>query len=336
MSKDRFDEYYLTLTQAKNQEKLGRDAQALTIYLQIIESYSPDTDYAYERAVTLLEKKSDFDQAREICVKALEKINAKDINGNTSFYEQRLNRLDEKMKSLTAKEPSALPEFFRNKSTLAFSLSYLVIAIILSLPNKFSKFAFLIFGAITVVFLFEILRNLKQNAHIRVQSLILVVAMAMTITSAAFVPPPEWAQFLMIQMLSGADGPEVLEPAQDTTKSDEEPEQEPSDISSDDLDTLDKLLDTSYIITSYTINIDGKRIDLEVYLAASVSEDEAKSAISGVLLELNSIKGYDAPTEGRLGALYKFYSVSIKAYDTFGQTFLNGEVNRASQKVAWR
>lgn len=335
MGKDRFDEYYLTLTQAKNQEKLGMDAQALVIYLQIIESYSPDTDYAYERAVTLLEKKNDFEQAREICVKALEKIQSKDINGNASFYEQRLNRLEEKLKSLVVKKPSALPGFLKNKSTLALCLTYLVFAIILSLPNKFSKFAFLIFGAIAVVFLIEILRNLKHNVHIRLQSAILISALALTITSAAFVPPPEWPKFLMIQALSGGNGSEVLEPTQGTTK-EEEPDQEPSEISDDDLDTLDKLLDKSYIITSYAINIDGKDIDLEVYLAASVSKDEAKTAITGVLLELNSIKGYDAPTDDRLGALYKYFSVSIKAFDSFGQTFLSGQVNRVSQKVGWR
>ncbi len=335
MGKDRFDEYYLMLTQAKNQEKLGFDSQALTIYLQIIDSFSPDTDNAYERAVTLLEKKRDFEQARQICVKALEKIRSKDIKGDTNFYEQRLNRIEDKLKETIIKPHSPVPTFLKSKTIVALIITYCVAALILSLPDKYPKFTFIIFTGTTVVFVIDVIRNALKNILIRLQIMFLIVSIILTIGSAALVPPPDWVRFPWNGEFYKLTTAEVLEGPAPVTKK-KPTEKEVTNISSEELDTLEQQIEKSYIINDYVLTVEEKNIDLAVFLAPSVSEDEAKEAVDGLLIELNSIKGYDAPTENKLGDLYKYFSVSIKAYDSFGVLLLNGQVNRMTQKIGWR
>lgn len=336
MSKDKYDEYYLTLTQAKNLEKRGLEAQALEVYLQITEKYLPDTDFAFERAVLMLEKRDNLETAITICKLALKRIKEDEMRGKPEFYLARLEKLDEKQNTKRAQEKGTsldLPAYFKRNGFIAIAAAYVLISILLSFPNKYAKFAFMLFFAITLVFAFEIVKQVQRNVSIKRSSVILLVSLIGTLASASLVPPPEWTNFFSFQGFYNSNTQTVLE--ETTTATTAEPEAE---ISTDDLDKLKLLLDKDLIIEDYDLAIDGKRLNLVVYLAPAVSKEEAKGAIIGLLTELNAIKGFSRADEatGKLGDLYKQISASIDVYDSFGVLMLRGELNRASQKISWR
>jgi hypothetical protein len=328
MSKDRFDEYFLTLTQAKNHEKLGRDAQALEVFLEIIKTYSPDTDYAYERAVILLEKKLNYSKAKEICIQAIEKIKKGDLTGDLDFYESRLNRIDEKLSALVPKAQSKLPEYLKNHTFIALSLGYMAIALILSLPNKFSKFFFLVFAAISFLLIIEIFKNIKKKLTVKWQSLLLLAFLVATMGAASLIPPPEWTQFLSVGTFTTSTPLTSAPPSTSIPGS--------TEMNDDDLSILRNLLDSSYIIADYELYYSDRTMDLIVYLTPAASTDAAKEAIVALLKELNAIKGFEPGLNDRLGDLYKHYSVSITGYTSFGERIINAQVFRASQKIGWR
>lgn len=339
MSKDKYDEYYLTLTQAKNLEKRGLEAQALEVYLKITEEYLPDTDYAFERAVLMLEKRSDFEGAQAICHLALKRIKEDDMRGKVDFYTGRLERLSEKAKAQkTAAAKSDLPElpaYLKRNSSLALGLAYLVVSILLSLPDKLAKLAFLIFFALTLLLIVEVVKQVQKNLSIKYHSIVLLVAMVATLVSASLVEPPEWTNFVSFQGFRASGAAPGLEATSPATTA-----KEPgaSEIDADDMDKLQSLIEKDLIIADYTLSVDGNRLDLTVYLAPGASENEAKKAISGLFLELNSIKGYSRPggDDDSLGPLYKDVSASIDVFDSFGIRMMRGQLNRANQKISWR
>ncbi len=337
MSKDKYDEYYLTLTQAKNLEKRGLEAQALETYIKITEDYLPDTDFAFERAVLILEKKLQFSQAMEVCQLALKRIAEEDMRGEVEFYQNRLTKLEEKHKVAVASqkktEPSAVPQYFKRSTFFAVATAYILVSALLSLPFKLAKFSFLIFLAITGLLLIDIIKNLQRQITIKLQSFILVFALIVTIVSASFVPPPDWTNFFSFDGFSQVSDQSTLENPEPT-----EEETGDSSVGEADLDKLEALLDKDLIISDYVLSVDGSRMDLTVYLVVGATKDEAKGAISGLLLELNSIKGYSRPENGdeKLGNLYKDLSVSIDVFDSLGARMLRGQLNRANQRISWR
>lgn len=336
MSKDKYDEYYLTLTQAKNLEKRGLEAQALEVYLQITEKYLPDTDFAFERAVLMLEKRENLETAISICRLALKRIKEDEMRGKPEFYLARLEKLEEKKSAKKVQEKGApldLPAYFKRHSFIAIATAYVLVSALLCFPDKFAKFAFLIFFAITLVFVVEIVKQVQRNVSIKRSSIILLVSLIGTLASASLVPPPDWTNFFSLEGFYKSSGQTALE--ETTTATTAEPEAE---ISTDDLDKLKLLLDKDLIIEDYDLAIDGKRLNLVVYLAPAVGKEEAKRAITGLLTELNAIKGFSRADEatGKLGDLYKQVSASIDVYDSFGVLMLRGELNRASQKISWR
>lgn len=339
MSKDKYDEYYLTLTQAKNQEKRGLEAQALDTYLEITVNYKPDTDYAFERAVLLLEKKEKFQQAKEVCLLALKRIAEDDMRGNVEFYKNRLEKIEEKHKNSKKDHPQdqsfQLPAYLRKNTFLALAATYLFISLILSLPDQIAKFAFLVFLAITTLLIIDIAKNIQNQVTIKLQSIILAVSIVATLSSASLVPPPDWAKFLSFQGFSQAASDKPLE-----SEPQEKDDSETGDatIESDDLDKLKSLLEKDLIIADYILSIEEKRLYLTVYLAAGATKDEAKGAIASLLSELNSIKGFKRPEEGddRLGGLYKEIIASVDVFDSFGIRLMTGSSNRVSQKISWR
>lgn len=337
MSKDKFDEYYLALTQGKNLEKRGLEAQALEAYLAITQQYLPDTDFAFERAVLLLEKKMDFARAKEVSQLALKRIKEDGVRGNPEFYLNRLEKIEEKIaiKARDQKDAttSGVPRYFRKNAFIAISLSYLVISVLLSLPNKIAKFSFLIFFAITGIFLVEVIKNLQKNIVVKWQTAVFSLCLLGTLLAASQVPPPEWTQFFSLDHFSGE---RISESQTNSASEAEDPSK--SEITTGDLDMLSAMLDKDLIIADYQLTVDEKRLDLIVFLAPGATKDEAKSAVEDLFLELNAIKGYTSQNNSgdTLGDLYKSVSASIDVIDSFGQRLMRGQLNRANQRISWR
>ena len=90
-----FNMIFSKYTEARNIEKQGKEEEALSIYLDLLESYPPGTDY-YVRPCIILEKKREFTKAIEICDFAIENIRQGRFNADESEFEKRRERLVKK------------------------------------------------------------------------------------------------------------------------------------------------------------------------------------------------------------------------------------------------
>ncbi len=98
-----FDIYFKLYEEARRLEKNGNADKALEIYTNILEEFEPTGTAYYERPCIILEKQKRYDEAIQICLRAIEAINNKRFNATADEFEHRLNRLlrkKEKQKKL--------------------------------------------------------------------------------------------------------------------------------------------------------------------------------------------------------------------------------------------
>ncbi|MCK8058927.1 MULTISPECIES: hypothetical protein [unclassified Fusibacter] len=329
MKNDKFDEFYMKQTQAKNKEKMGRSSEALKLYLDIIENYFPDTDYSFEHAVLLLEKANRLDEAKSICTTALERIKSGEMKGNKFFFETHLLKIDEKTSSKKSDHHWDIPAFFKNRPLIVVSVFYLLAALIYSLPSKIYKFIFIVFIGVALVVLFELLKSARKSLSIKFQSIALIFSLFIAMAAAAQLPPPDWTNFFSLQSISEMNTETTIE------RSVAPNEDKDSSISSQDVDTLEAMFESDLVVSELYIEIDDNLISISLYLKPAATTEEAKNAVKSILLELNSIKGYERPDDNRMGDLYKDYSTQIQVFDSFSNRILRGQVRRFNQKLNW-
>ena len=81
---------------AKRLEKLGQDKQALEIYLEIQENHRPNTFDLFERPIIILTKYRRYEEAIELCEKAIKLINEGKISGTVEMFQKRLDKINER------------------------------------------------------------------------------------------------------------------------------------------------------------------------------------------------------------------------------------------------
>lgn len=123
MNKDmEFDQYIQMYQSARQLEKSDPD-KALDIYFEILYKFTPLGTVYYKRPCILLEKQKRYDEAIEICSRAIEAIENKLFNASSDEFKHRLNRLINKREntSFKVKQSSKLnkPEEIKSVSELA-------------------------------------------------------------------------------------------------------------------------------------------------------------------------------------------------------------------------
>lgn len=86
-------EMHKLVERAKTLERLGKDTEALEIYLEVHEKFFPNTSDLYERPAVLLEKKKRFDEAIAMCEKAIKYIEEGKITGVRENFVKRIDRI---------------------------------------------------------------------------------------------------------------------------------------------------------------------------------------------------------------------------------------------------
>lgn len=93
MNNEYFADMHRLIEKAKTYERIGREEEALNIYLEIHAKYFPNTSDLYERPAILLEKRKRFDEAIRICEKAIKLINEEKITGLKDNFTRRIERI---------------------------------------------------------------------------------------------------------------------------------------------------------------------------------------------------------------------------------------------------
>lgn len=94
MNNEYFAEMHRLIEKAKTFERMGREEEALNLYLEIHAKYFPNTSDLYERPAILLEKRKRFDEAIQICEKAIKLINEGKITGIKDNFVRRIERIN--------------------------------------------------------------------------------------------------------------------------------------------------------------------------------------------------------------------------------------------------
>jgi len=93
-------EQFNLLQKAKRLEKIGNSSEALRVYLELHKDHTPNTFDAYERPIILLEKFKRYEEAINMCEKAIGLVNDGKISGTVERFEHRLERINEKVSTL--------------------------------------------------------------------------------------------------------------------------------------------------------------------------------------------------------------------------------------------
>lgn len=97
MDQQKLQEMYKLHERAKRMERLGNDTEALKLYLEIHEGYFANTSDLYERPAVILEKKHRFQEAIDMCEKAIALIKEDKITGTEDHFEKRIVKIKERM-----------------------------------------------------------------------------------------------------------------------------------------------------------------------------------------------------------------------------------------------
>lgn len=121
MNNEYFAEMHKLIEKAKSFERMGREEEALKLYLEIHEKFFPNTSDLFERPAILLEKRKRFDEAIRICEKAIKLIGEGKITGVKDNFERRILRIKSRSDYDGAfKQGSAKSEKEKKSARLSF------------------------------------------------------------------------------------------------------------------------------------------------------------------------------------------------------------------------
>ena len=125
---------------AKKMDRLGNEDTALELYLEILDNYHPSLYSNFERPAIILEKKRRYQEALEICQRALELIEDENISGDTDKCQHRIDKLTEK---ITPNEDLPAPkEKKKNKksSSIVMAIVFAIGVIAYLIINSHSQY----------------------------------------------------------------------------------------------------------------------------------------------------------------------------------------------------
>jgi tetratricopeptide (TPR) repeat protein len=92
-----FKKYYQYYEKARALEKDKKENEALKIYLNILDKYTPMGTAYYERPAIILERQKRYKEAIMVCKQAIKAINKDDFHATPEEFEYRLDRLNNKI-----------------------------------------------------------------------------------------------------------------------------------------------------------------------------------------------------------------------------------------------
>lgn len=97
-----FDRYYPIFKRAEELYKSKKLDEALSLYLEIQDRFTPRGTLYYSRPIDILERKGDYEKAINLCEKAIEAIQNKEFNADVSEFVSLTKRLEEKLEQYSS------------------------------------------------------------------------------------------------------------------------------------------------------------------------------------------------------------------------------------------
>ncbi len=345
---DRFNEFYLLQSKAKEQEKTGRIDSALNTYIDIVTNYQPNNDFSYDRVTTLLEKKARFNEAYDLCNKAIDLIQSKDIDGDVSKFEKKIARIKSKLdESPSPKKQKAKETFhfyfpgFRshNKVYMALAALYYTLTLFVSLPNHY--FRYLV--AVTLVFMlsygFDIVIKLMKKERTLITAIVFFISL--TLFSFGVYNLPEVNRELNIELSgdSSTEDGESTTSAGHQTDEDLETDGETPEIPESYIDHTIRTTNNNHEVENSFVWVEGQTVRFDIIVKPATSIERSKKISLESVKSLSSQMvpdGLKPPLGTYLGELYDHYTLSITVSTEFDANFLTGSKSISQEEITWK
>lgn len=140
MNKEQMNEMLKLNERAKKMDRLGNEDAALEIYLEVLEHYQPHLYSNFERPAIILEKKRRYEEALDICERALELIEAENISGDPEKCQSRINKLREKIVPEESEKSEKNKRKWRRPPNFVFALIFALSIIAYLILNSQSQY----------------------------------------------------------------------------------------------------------------------------------------------------------------------------------------------------
>lgn len=125
MANEHLAEYYELMQKAKKMDRINED-KALEIYLEIHEKHLPNIAMIYERPATILEKHKRYQEAIDLCEKAIQMIDDDKLTASKDKFETRIERLNEKLNKMP-KDNTTPKKKTNNRSSRSWIRNLLIV-----------------------------------------------------------------------------------------------------------------------------------------------------------------------------------------------------------------
>lgn len=326
------NEYYHIFERAQRLERAGNDDKALELYLEIHESYEPNLSQAYERPAIILEKKRRYDEAIELCEKAISMIENDRLTGSKDKFYSRIEKIRLKQnKNVTIEKK----EKVKIKVSLYHVLSFFIL-LISYIASRMTNW--IVFPIVFILWFYykplinllkdRSLRNVLKSGGMFIIGFVLFMAMIM------FLPRNTHFDDIYIDFSTMYSNQEKVDRIYQEEEFSKLPKiKEEYILAATQEILLEEVVEDAYIsVYNDTVVFAIKTLpDTSVKVSKDLALDYIKS-----LSKMMKSEGLSGPFEVYLGELYDYYNIIVAVGYDKDNIFAQGKMEKKSKRITWK
>jgi tetratricopeptide (TPR) repeat protein len=325
------NEYYHIFERAQRLERAGNDDKALELYLEIHENYQPNLSQAYERPAIILEKKRRYDEAIDMCEKAISMIEKDIVAGSTEKFHSRIEKIKLKQnKSTPIKEKERIK--FRISLYQILSAVILIASYIISRMTNWVVFpiVFLLwfyYKPLIALMKDRSLRNILKSGGMFLIGFVVFMGMIM------FLPRNTHFDDIYIDFSTMYSDQEKVDRVYQEEEFQDLPKiKEDYIVASTREIILEEVVEDAYIsVYNDTVVFAIKTLpDTSVKASKELALDYIKS-----LAKMMRNEGLSGPFEGYLGELYDYYNIIVAVGYDKDNIYAQGKKEKKTNRITW-
>lgn len=337
MNNEQLMEQFKLLRRAKKLEEMGNTDRALDLYLELHERYDPNTSDAYERPAILLERKKNYQQALEICEKAIQEIEADRMSGTKEKFQKRIDAIHEKLKDEPIEVKAVTAYQFHIIGFRSGNIQKKILATVFY--GLFAVFGFLmksiyptllLIGLLYAFTYFIDLIKVRDKKYRTIIAVLLLIAIGLT-TFAGINLPEAINRVIELQDSEGQlpGGSEIFDADED----------ELPEITDTHIQEAIDLIASELEVEEAVIIVNGDVVTFGLKLTPGTDKVKAES-LSESFIEIlahrvSQDEGIKAPDFTSHGELYDFYDLIASAGINTNEILAKGKKSKGSKFITW-
>ncbi len=330
-------EQFKLLQKAKRFESMGNADKALEFYLELHHNCTPNTSDAYERPCIILEKNKRYDEAIDLCNKAIKAIEADKMSGTKEKFLDRIENINSKRSKepvLVEKKEEKKYAFgiigFRHHNKLKMisaSIFYLITFILCIITSSIYPL-FLLGGTLYGVVYFVNFFQTEEKKTKRILFILMMISFSLLIYAVIHLDNMNFNTIV-------TENKEGIENSDYRINNNENKEEIPT-ITKEHIKNTCNILLNEVEVEDNIIIVEGDMITFGLLLKVSTSTSSARDLIKKFKDTLSDIAYQDNKNILKKSEdLYTYYSIKISAYTPDNVLLAKARKNKASKFLKW-